>query len=132
LAKGASRLKESTAPDDKLPESVNVLYPEKDGGYRVSLPARNTTIAQFASMMQRAVLDRPVVDRTGPSGKYDFDLEWAVDETQFGGTLAAGNGEPARPGLFAAVQEQLGLKLEAANGLVETLVIDRVERPSEN
>jgi uncharacterized protein (TIGR03435 family) len=90
-------------------------------------------MAQLASMMQRAVLDRPVLDKTGLSGKYDFDLEWTPDETQFGGQGPPGAPEiPLKPDLFAALQQQLGLRLEAAKGPVEVLVIERVERPSEN
>jgi len=127
VAKSGSKLKESTGPADGPPELINVVYPD-----HVTLPAKNATVAQFVAMMQRAVLDRPVVDRTGLSGKFDFTLEWTADESQFGGALPPPPAEPAKPGLFAALQEQLGLKLEAMKGPVETMVIDRVERPSEN
>lgn len=128
VAKGRSKLKETTASPDNPPALTNTVFPE-----RILLPARNTTIAQFASMMQRAVLDRPVVDQTGLTGRYDFDLEWTPDETQFGGTLpAAPPDAQTKPGLFAAMQEQLGLKLTATRGPVSVLVIDRVQRPSEN
>jgi uncharacterized protein (TIGR03435 family) len=133
VARSGSKLKESTAAPEALPELINVVYPDPAGFY-VKLPARNATMAQFAAMMQRAVLDRPVVDQTGLSGKYDFDLEFTPDESQFDGTLnrsSTGDGSP-KPGLFAALQQQLGLKLEATKGPVDVLVIDKVERPSEN
>ena len=127
VVRSGSKLKESTGPADSPPELISVVYPD-----HVMLPARNATVAQFVAMMQRAVLDRPVVDRTGLSGKFDFTLEWTSDESQFGGALPPPPAEPAKPGLFVALQEQLGLKLEALKGPVETMVIDRVERPSEN
>jgi uncharacterized protein (TIGR03435 family) len=134
VAKTGPKLKESASPPDAQPEIINVVYPEKEGGFILKLPARNATMAQFTSMMQRGMLDRPVVDKTGLSGKYDFDLEWSPDETQFDGQLArpAGAGPPTKPSLFEAVQQQLGLRLEATRGPIETLVIDRVERPSAN
>ena len=50
----------------------------------------------------------------------------------FGGTLGNGTDDAAKPNLFAAISQQLGLKLEATRGLVEALVIDRVARPSDN
>lgn len=65
-------------------------------------------------------LDRPVVDQTGLSGKYLVQLEWAANETSDG------------PSLFTAVQEQLGLKLDAEKAPVEVLVVDQVTRPTEN
>ena len=80
----------------------------------------------------RAVLDRPVVDRTGLSGKYDFDLEWMPDEVQFGGHVPPGTPEAQqKPDLFAAIQ-QLGLRLDATKGPVEVLVINQVQRPTAN
>lgn len=127
VARNGLKLKESTAPPDQPPVLVNRIFPD-----RVLLPARNATMAQFASMMQRAVLDRPVLDKTGLSGKYDFDLEWAPDETQFDGQRAPATPESTKPDLFAAIQQQLGLRLEATKGPVETLVINQVERPSDN
>jgi len=92
--------------------------------------ARNVTIAEVVSVMQRAALPHPVLDRTGLTGLYDFDLEFAPDETVFGGVLKAG--DTSRPGLFAAIQQQLGLRLESTRTAVDTIVIDRAERPSGN
>jgi uncharacterized protein (TIGR03435 family) len=105
---------------------IFVLYPE---GAR--LPGRNASMGELASVMQRAAVDRPVLDETGLAGRFDFDLEWAPDETQFGGELKAPD-QPVLPDLFAALQGQLGLRLEAARGPVSVLVIDRVLRPSDN
>jgi uncharacterized protein (TIGR03435 family) len=86
----------------------------------------------LASVLQRAALEYPVLDRTGLSARYDFDLEFAPDETVFGGALGKGPDDATKPGLFAAMQQQLGLKLEATKGPVSALVIDHVERPSAN
>jgi uncharacterized protein (TIGR03435 family) len=100
------------------------------------LPATNATMADFAGVMQAAVLDRPVVDQTGLTGKWDFTLTWTPDEFQFGGMGARvpppTNDAAAPPDLFTAFQEQLGLKLESTKAPAEVLVIDRVEKPSEN
>ena len=131
LAKGGPKLKQSAAPSGALPYLTNTIYPEEKGGVHVLLPARNANMTQFAAMMQRAVVDRAVVDQTGLPGTYDFDLEWTPDDSQFGGQLPR-SVESTRPGLFTAMQEQLGLRMEATRGLVQALVIDRVERPSAN
>jgi uncharacterized protein (TIGR03435 family) len=131
VAKGGPKLKESTAPPGALPYLINTVYPEEKGGVHILLPARNATISQFAAMMQRAIVDRPVIDRTGLSERYDFELEWTPDDNQFGGNLPR-SVEPTKPSLFVAIQEQLGLRLDATRGPVSALVIDHVERPSEN
>jgi uncharacterized protein (TIGR03435 family) len=73
-----------------------------------------------------------VVDKTGLSGRYDFDLEWAPDETQFSGGLPPAPASSQSPPLFEAIQQQLGLKLEATRGPVAALVVDKAERPSAN
>jgi uncharacterized protein (TIGR03435 family) len=70
------------------------------------------------------VLSRRVVDKTSLTGKYDINLKWTPDDQQ--GTPDAG------PTLFTALGEQLGLKLQAAKGPVDTLVVDHVEKPSPN
>jgi uncharacterized protein (TIGR03435 family) len=89
-------------------------------------------MSELASVMQRAALDDPVLDQTGLTGRYDFDLEFTPDEAVFGGAIGKGADDSSKPGLFAALQQQLGLRLEATRGLVDVLVIDHVERPSEN
>jgi uncharacterized protein (TIGR03435 family) len=99
------------------------------------LPVTNATMADFAGVMQMAVLDRPVIDRTGLQGRFDFTLTWTPDETQFasfGVRIPTSTDPNAPPVLFTAIQEQLGLKFDSVRAPVEVLVIDRVERPSEN
>jgi uncharacterized protein (TIGR03435 family) len=90
-------------------------------------PGRKVLIATGVSMRDLAGLlsrqsHRPVEDHTGLSGTYDMKLEW--DESQ-----AA---ESNLPSLFGAVEEQLGLKLVPGKGQAEIVVVDRVERPSQN
>jgi uncharacterized protein (TIGR03435 family) len=127
VAKGGPKLKPSTAAPDDPAQLISTVYQQ-----RIVLPARNATMGDLASLMQRAMLDRPVVDKTGLTGRYDFDLEWAPDETQFGGEVPAASADAPSAPLFSAIQQQLGLKLEAARGPVEALVVDKAERPSEN
>ena len=70
-------------------------------------------------------LDRPVIDQTGLKGNYDFTLEWSPDNVPLG--------DSAAPSLFTAVQEQLGLKLDARKAPVEIIVVDSAEKvPTEN
>jgi uncharacterized protein (TIGR03435 family) len=76
-------------------------------------------------------LDRTVVDRTGLTGEFNFDLTWQPDQPAAGAPGAdAAAVDPNAPSIFTAVQEQLGLKLEATTGPVDVLVIDRVEKPT--
>ena len=88
-------------------------------------------------MLAQAVarqLDRPVVDRTNLTGGFDLELEWMPHMP----VSAAAQGildrlpDPDRPSIFTAVQEQLGLRLVPGMAPLEVLVIDHVERPSEN
>jgi len=88
------------------------------------------------------LLGRTVLDRSGLEGNYDITLQWAPDEGQGGmlkrpdgsqqGTDNAPSAESSGPSIFAALQEQLGLKMESQKTPREILVIDNVERPSEN
>ena len=84
----------------------------------------------FVAMLQRATLDRPTLNKTGLTGKYDFTLSWAQDETQYGGEVAKAPEDSQSPPLFAAMQEQLGLKLVPTKGIVSAMVVDSAQRPS--
>ena len=74
---------------------------------------------------------RVVIDRTGLEGRYSITLEWTPDRAAL---PLAGDAPPPsdKPPLVTALQEQLGLKLESERGPVDVIVVDRVERPSEN
>jgi uncharacterized protein (TIGR03435 family) len=133
VAKNGPKLKPSSAPSDEPYNVTPTLYPAASGGIdHALLPAHNITILQFASVLQHAILDRPVVDNTQLTGRYDIDLEWTPDESNFGGTLPPGPPDSAKPGLFTAIQQQLGLRVEATRGPVDALVIDGLDRPSDN
>ena len=99
-----------------------------------AMNAVNSNMSDFAGLMQSVVLDRPVVDQTGLSGRFDFQLNWTPDASQFGGRGGAAKADDpnAPPDLFAAIQEQLGLQLKGVKTAVDVLVIDRVEKPSAN
>jgi uncharacterized protein (TIGR03435 family) len=127
LAKSGPKLKETAVPNDPPFVGPGVVYPQ-----HIVMPARNATIGELASLLQRAILDRPVVDKTGLSKRYDFEIEWAPDETQFGGDGPKASADTPSSPLFTAIQEQLGLKLVATKGPVDALVVDKVERPSAN
>ena len=92
------------------------------GGFPISLLAQ-----QLSQSAQRVV-----VDRTGLTGNYDFDLKWTPDQLPQGAPPGAPVPaiDPNGPSLFTAVQEQLGLKLESTKGPVDVFVVDRVERPT--
>jgi uncharacterized protein (TIGR03435 family) len=97
------------------------------------------TMTDFAERMQGGVMDKPVVDQTGLSGKYDFELKWTPDESQFaqfrgvGAVVRPPTDDPnAPPTIFTAMQEQLGLKMKTEKFLDDVIVIDHVDKPSEN
>jgi uncharacterized protein (TIGR03435 family) len=85
----------------------------------------NMSMADFMLVMQ-FFTDRPVVDQTGLAGKWDFKWTWAIDESRM-----SSDSDPA-PGMFTAIQEQLGLKLVAKRAPADAYVVDHVERPSSN
>lgn len=96
---------------------------------------RNSPLSQFAALLQNS-MDRPVVDQSGLSGRYDFTLTFTPDPPQAallgGAPPRAADNPDAAPDLFTAFQQQLGLKLEEAKAPVDVMVIDKVEKPSEN
>lgn len=104
-------------------------------GYRPgasTLDAQGVAVGVLADFLS-SIMGRPVVDRTGLSGRFDFRLEYKIDQATAGFQGAAdANADDNRPTIFTALQEQLGLQLKADTGPREYLVIDRAERPSEN
>jgi uncharacterized protein (TIGR03435 family) len=100
-----------------------------------SLNVQNATMGELASFMQRTILDRPVVDQTGLGNKrFDFILKWTPDAAHAAGseTTGAADALDAPPDFFLAIQQQLGLKIETTKAPVDVVVIDHVERPSDN
>ena len=102
--------------------AAGLVIETKDGRARVT--AKGVTIAKFADFLSGR-LDRPVIDMTGLAATYSFALYFTPEG------LNPDNG--SEPGIFTAVQEQLGLRLDARRGPVELLVIDHAEKvPTEN
>ncbi len=119
VAKGGSKLTPSklSAEDD----------PDQNGNgdaKQMTMTFSNNTMDHFALGMQY-FLDKPVVNETGLTGRYDFKLRWLPNELQ-------NTDADAPTSVFTAVQEQLGLKLEVKHGPVDVLILDHVNRPTEN
>jgi uncharacterized protein (TIGR03435 family) len=126
VGKNGSRLKENPAG------SGVTKFNRK--GRDVEMVFAGTPIDSLISQFPRMPgIDRPVLDETGLSGKYDF--QFSVTDVQLGMRVEQ-NGIPAADAegasVFTALQDQLGLKLEPRKAPIQVLVIDRVERPSEN
>jgi uncharacterized protein (TIGR03435 family) len=96
----------------------------------------NAKMTDFTGFLQMLVLDRPVVDRTGIDGRFDYSVTFTPDDSQFNGhppkLPPQTEGADSSPNLFAAIQEQLGLKLDAEKTPVDVIAIDHVEKPSAN
>ena len=119
VAKGGPRLTPDTSDPNGLMDQQN-----SNANGRDVESLTNASMPELAMILQFRV-DRPVVDQTGLKGRYDLKLQWTTDEAQ--------TPQPdAPPGLFTAIQEQIGLKLEPVKAPDDVLVIDHIERPSEN
>jgi uncharacterized protein (TIGR03435 family) len=97
-------------------------------GHRRTLDGKGMSIADLARSLARSELRRPVIDKTGLTGMFDLHLEWTTDSPN-------GLTDPDSTdtlSILTALREQLGLRLDAARGPVEVLVIDRMEKPSAN
>jgi uncharacterized protein (TIGR03435 family) len=96
-----------------------------------ALEGEAVTMASFVQFLGGS-LGESVVDKTGIEGKYSIRLKWAPTESEPGYTPNAHDNDPDGASIFTAIQEQLGLKLEATKGSVDALIIDHVDRPSAN
>jgi uncharacterized protein (TIGR03435 family) len=117
------------APQAAQPRPNFCDYPHlgRKGGNR-TLDGKGITIADVAAALARVELHRPVIDGTDLPGRFDIHLEWSPDSA-----TGPGNPEPQDgPSIFTAIREQLGLRLDSGRALSESIVIDRIEKPSGN
>jgi uncharacterized protein (TIGR03435 family) len=138
-AKGGPKLKASREGTCPTPNPAGGSCP---GSVWVARKGSNLVVDQqetldgFSRMLSQRV-GRPVIDKTGLKGLFDFHLEFMPDEPAVfpgdqGPTAPAAAADPGGASIFTAAQEQLGLRLEPAKGPGEFLVIDSIEKPSEN
>lgn len=101
----------------------------------LTMTLANAKMTDFTSFLQMIVLDRPVVDRTGITGSFDYNVTFTPDDSQFNGhppKIPQTDSADSPPNLFTAIQEQLGLKLDAEKTAVDVIAIDHVDKPSPN
>jgi uncharacterized protein (TIGR03435 family) len=148
VAKGGPKLKEA-APDSCTtldlnhprldPQTAPCGFPVMRGNNgNIVADAHGITMGEFAARALGDV-DRPVIDKTGVTGRYDIHLEYAI--RAISGPMRVNGGEapdvtlpadPAGASMFTAVQSQLGLRLVSDKAPIDVIVVDSVERPSEN
>ncbi|HTB15567.1 MAG TPA: TIGR03435 family protein [Bryobacteraceae bacterium] len=143
IAKNGPKIKESPGPVDRDERPGRLTERKLDAdGFVILPPGRvsmmmimsdghaterhaEETMQQFAESLV-AQVNHPVTDATGLKGKYDFTLRWISQD-------AGPSGDDAGPNLFRALEEQLGLKLEAKKGTIDSFVVDHLEKaPTEN
>ena len=129
IAKGGPKLTPHQGPASNLPGF---------GFGRGMLNIRKSTMTELAGFLQANVLEQPVVDQTGLTDRFDFNVKYTPDATQLANQPAGVQPPPpvseadAPPDLFTAFQQQIGLKLENTKAPVDVVVIDKVEKPSGN
>jgi uncharacterized protein (TIGR03435 family) len=119
VAKGGAKLAASTGDPNGLSNEN-----DRENGGLETMRATNLSMSELTGLLMRLTLDRPAVNRTELKGRYDFELRWTTDDS-----VASAD---APPGLFTAIEQQLGLKLEPVKAMADVLVIDKVERPGSN
>jgi len=120
IGRGGPKLATSNS-DDKFRINISGSPRGQEDRLLVGKKASMANLAQTIGL----IVDRPVLDRTGITGEFSFEAKYAtVDNNAFGNTSS--------PSIFTALQEQLGLKLEATKAPLEVFVIDSAEKPSEN
>ena len=120
FAKGGSKMTKSQGDPNTLGDES-----DNDRGGQTTMKITNMSMTAFALVMQ-FFMDKPVVDQTGLAGRWDFQWTWTTDESR------ASPDANAAPGMFTAIQEQLGLKLDATKAQADAFVVDHVEQPSAN
>ncbi|MGB2662896.1 MAG: TIGR03435 family protein [Candidatus Acidiferrum sp.] len=144
VAKNGPKLQEAK-PGDTYPNGIKgpdgVGRPGVMRMGRGEVTGQGLPVSALARLLTQQ-LGRTVIDKTGLTAKYDFTLKWTPDESEAAmfrgadpgpqGSTSTTSADSSGPSIFTAIQEQLGLRLEAQKGPVEILVIDHAEQPSEN
>jgi len=111
------------------PEGINAI----DNG---DLQYYGSTLEPLLMILPQMLQDRPVIDKTGLAGRYNFELKWARDADAWRSTgpggLPLAPADGSRPSIFKALEEELGLKLVPIRATQKSIVIDHIERPSPN
>jgi uncharacterized protein (TIGR03435 family) len=125
IAKNGPKLKRA---EEGEAEVGPIFHPvtQQNGDLNIEMIVKNRSLQEVADTFT-AILNHPVIDRTGLQGKFDFTMEYEANVDQPGPFT-----ELTGAGLSTAFQEQAGLKLEATKAAVDVLVIDHAERPTEN
>jgi uncharacterized protein (TIGR03435 family) len=127
LAKGGAKI----AVNKEKSENTGIIF-RGPGSFLLN----NLNMDEFARMLQNSAVDRPVVNQSGLAGKYTFALVWTPDNALAAlpnpNPLATPDRADIPPDLFTAIQQQLGLKLDATRLRVDVMVIDKIEKPSAN
>jgi uncharacterized protein (TIGR03435 family) len=133
IAQGGPKLHEAK-PGDTYADGIKARDGTPIGGAGVmmsrgSYTGQQVTVAALLNLLKGAS-GRPVVDKTGLTGKYDITLRWTPELGPSSPDSAPP--EDTGPSIFNVLEEQLGLKLEPTKGTVPTLIIDHIEPPTEN
>jgi uncharacterized protein (TIGR03435 family) len=132
--------KTGTSPVKEVPDfhfACHTLSPMIDLGTMLILGTRDVSMNLLAGALSEAFagplsFGRPIIDKTGLTGRFDFTLEWARERRPPAGPDSPVASDPTGPTPLEALRDQLGLKLESAKAAIPILVVDKVERPSEN
>lgn len=122
-AKGGAKLLAGPAKDSKMGPGSTMIRNHV-------MTTEEVPMSSLTEMLGQQ-LQRTVIDKTGLAEKYSFTLTWTPEQLS-GNSHANGLSDDAPPSIFTALQEQLGLKLEAGKGPVKTLVVDHIEMPTGN
>jgi uncharacterized protein (TIGR03435 family) len=135
IGKSGSKLQETkpSAPSAVVPRGGPSVRTSRQGSGPITLTVLHCANTDIAGIFVPHV-GRTIIDKTGLTSVYDFTLQFMPDDAAVAPGSGSGSSgpDPTAPSIFTAIQEQLGLKLEAGKGSVEVIVIDHVERPSGN
>jgi uncharacterized protein (TIGR03435 family) len=132
--------KPGASPAEDVPSFHFVCHtfsPFIDLGTKLILGSRDVSMEVLAGGLSEALagplaFGRPIIDKTGLTGRFDFTLEWARERRTPAGSDSPVASDPIGPTPLEALREQLGLKLEPAKASIPILVVDKVDRPSQN